>query len=67
MEKVDIFIPKEPGAKGAGSLFVSVNGKHYSIMRGIKVSVPIEVKEVIEASERASEEAERFIRGNASV
>ncbi|MBQ5320916.1 MAG: hypothetical protein J6K88_02460 [Oscillospiraceae bacterium] len=66
MKTADIFIPKD-SVKGENSLFVSVNGKHYSIMRGIKVTVPIEVKEVIEASLLQSREADDFIKNNTTV
>jgi hypothetical protein len=67
MKTAEIFIPKDLGVSGEQSLFVSVNGKHYNIMRGIRVSVPIEVKEVIEASFRQREEADKFIKNNTTL
>lgn len=63
MKSYDIFIPKDPGGKD-NALFVSVNGRHYSVMKGVRVSVPLEVKEVIEASFASDREAELFIRSN---
>lgn len=67
METAEIFIPKDLGVSGEQSLFVSVNGKHYNIMRGIRVRVPMEVKTVLEASFRQREEAEKFIKNNTTL
>ncbi len=58
MKKAEIILPRK---KGSDALFVAVNGENYHILRGVKVSVPLAVKEVIEASERQETNAERFI------
>lgn len=58
MKKAEIILPRK---KGEEALFVAVNGENYHILRGVRVSVPLAVKEVIEASARQEIEAERFI------
>ena len=63
MKKAEIFLPRK---KGENSLFVAVNGENYHILRGVRVSVPLSVKEVIEASLRQEEAAERYIQSNTS-
>ncbi len=65
MKKVDYFIPRT--SQNEGDVFVSVNGRRFVIKRGIKVSLPLEVKEVLEASERSENEAFRFINTSAAL
>lgn len=64
-DEMQVFIPKDPAPNGDNTLFVSVNGKHYTIMKGIAVTVPTAVGEVIEASLRQAEIAEAFCLGTA--
>lgn len=41
----------------AGDVFVSVNGESYLIQRGVTVTVPDYIAEVLESSQRADENA----------
>lgn len=59
-EKVRLVVPKIPQEKDQTDLFVSVNGKNYLIQRGKPVTVPRNVKEVVEASLKKSEAADAF-------
>ena len=65
MKTADHFIPKTDSRDS--DLYVSVNGRRFIIKRGIKVTLPLEVKEVLEASLRSEEEACRFINSSASL
>lgn len=44
--------------------FVALNGKTYKIMRGVNVQVPREVAEILYNSDRASDDADKFIESN---
>ena len=61
---VTVQLPRA-GAHEQQVLFVSVNGKTWSVEKGKKVKVPFEVAEVIHNSEVATEKAISFIEENA--
>ena len=42
-------------------VIVSVNGKSWKIMKGVEVSVPVYVAEVLENGRRMAEEARRYV------
>ena len=48
---ITIRIPVLPTDEGAGDVFVSVNDRTYQIKRGVSVTVPWNVAEVIRQSE----------------
>lgn len=56
-KKVTIRLPKQ---KDKGDMFVSVNERTFLVKRGVPVTVPESVAEVIATSERYEEEAEEF-------
>ena len=57
-KKVTIKLPKSKD--NAGPVFVSVNERTFLIQRGVPVTVPESVAEVIATSERYEEEASEF-------
>ena len=58
-EKVDITLPKIPG--GANFETASVNGKVFKIKRGVTVSVPAPIAEVLDHSREAEDAAEAYL------
>ena len=60
-DTVSVFIPKIPGE--APSLWVGLNGKSWSIPRGKRVEVPVEVAAIIERRERTMQHADEFAEG----
>lgn len=58
--KVKITVPKIPNEKDQPDLVVSVNGKNYIIQRGIEVSVPKNVAEIIRCSLKNEAKAEEY-------
>ncbi|HAV89746.1 MAG TPA: hypothetical protein DCW44_00490 [Eubacterium sp.] len=56
----DIFITKVRGHKEEDEQFVGLNGKNYLIQKGKRVSIPVEVYNVIMTSEKAKEEAQDY-------
>ena len=59
-EMVDIFLFKD-GDKYKDDVFVAVNGKTYQIQRGVTVSVPKYVKEVLDNSARQDMAAAKYM------
>lgn len=59
-EMVDIFLFKD-GDKYKDDVFVAVNGKTYQIQRGVTVSVPTYVKEVLDNSKRQDMAAVKYM------
>lgn len=59
---VMVHLPRPQGGE-ATEQFVSVNGKNFLVKKGVDVQVPYYVAEVLDASERASEAADRYIDG----
>lgn len=57
-KKVTIRLPRSK--EQSGGVFVSVNERTFLIQRGVPVTVPASVAEVIATSERYAEEAEKF-------
>ena len=57
-KKVTIRLPRSK--EDQGDLFVSVNERTYLIKRGVPVTVPESVAEVIATSERLADEASDF-------
>ena len=57
-KKVMIRLPRSK--EQSGGVFVSVNERTFLIQRGVPVTVPASVAEVIATSERYAEEAEKF-------
>ena len=57
-KKVTIRLPRSK--EDQGDVFVSVNERTFLIKRGVPVTVPESVAEVIATSERAEEEATDF-------
>lgn len=58
-EMVEVRIPKE--AKGEENFRTfSVNGREYTIMKGVKVSVPAPIADLIENIYQAEEEADAY-------
>lgn len=60
-ETVTIRIPVLPTDEGAGDVFVSVNDRTYQIKRGVSVTVPWNVAEVIRQSEEMTLRAIEYI------
>ena len=60
-ETVTIRIPVQPTDEGAGDVFVSVNDRTYQIKRGVSVTVPWNVAEVIRQSEEMTLRAIEYI------
>ena len=60
-ENVTIRIPVLPTDEGAGDVFVSVNDRTYQIKRGVSVTVPWNVAEVIRQSEEMTLRASEYI------
>lgn len=60
-ESVTIRIPVLPTDEGAGDVFVSVNDRTYQIKRGVSVTVPWNVAEVIRQSEEMTLRAIEYI------
>lgn len=60
-ESVTIRIPVLPTDEGAGDVFVSVNDRTYQIKRGVSVTVPWNVAEVIRQSEEMTLRAVEYI------
>ena len=56
----DIFITKVRGHKEEDEQYVGLNGKNYLIQKGKRVSIPVEVYNVIMTSEKAKEEAQDY-------
>jgi len=56
----DIFITKVRGHKEEDEQFVGLNGKNYLIQKGQKVSIPVEVYNIIMTSEKAKDEAQDY-------
>lgn len=58
-DRVTVLLPRaRPGEEE--TLFVGVNGKGYRIRKGVSVSVPRAVAEVLEQSELAKEKAYQY-------
>lgn len=64
VKKVRILVPRLANEE-SNQISVSVNGKVYLIQRGVNVSVPIEVAEVIKNSELAQNVAIQYIDSKA--
>ena len=60
-ETETIRIPVLPTEEGAGDVFVSVNDRTYQIKRGVSVTVPWNVAEVIRQSEEMTLRAIEYI------
>lgn len=60
VKKVRITVPQDANDE-SNQISVSVNGKVYLIRRGVAVSVPVEVAEVIKNSEIAKSVAVQYI------
>lgn len=60
-ETVTIRIPVLPTDEGADDVFVSVNDRTYQIKRGVSVTVPWNVAEVIRQSEEMTLRAVEYI------
>lgn len=58
---VEVYLPKATGRE-ENFVFVGLNGKGYQIRRGQSVMVPRPVYDILEASERAKQKQEDFIR-----
>lgn len=59
-ERVQVKLPRLPGGNENQEEFYSVNFKNYIIKRGEYVEVPVELKEVIDNGEKASDAAYRY-------
>lgn len=59
-------IPKLPG-KNQPDVQVSVNGRQFTIQRGVEVSVPRPVYEIVQHSVIAEEKANEYYYGKANV
>lgn len=64
VKKVRITVPRVANEE-SNQISVSVNGKVYLIQRGVAVSVPVEVAEVIKNSELAQNVAMKYIEKKA--
>jgi len=61
-EMVEVKLPKKNDGSNNCEI-VSVNGRTFKVMRGVKVSVPRPIASVLQNSFDAEEEAEAFIEG----
>lgn len=57
-EMVSVYVPKISGEDP--TLFVGLNGKSWSIPRGKRVEVPIDVARIVEESEKNAQIADEF-------
>lgn len=55
-----ILIPRDPKLKNE-ALFVAINGRSYAVPRGVEVTVPQEVYEVIKNSEAQDNHTQEMI------
>lgn len=56
------YIPLSPDPQEEDSVYVSVNGKNYRVKKGVEVTLPIEVIEVLENSFRENNRAFQIAR-----
>ena len=64
-KEVSVLIPR--GRKNEENfLIVSVNGHSYKIMKGVEVTVPLCVAEVLDNARRMAESARRYVDANAN-
>lgn len=61
-EMVDIKLPKATNGD-SNYIIASVNGRVFQVQRGVKVSVPAPIAEVIEHSFEAEEAADLYLEG----
>lgn len=50
MELVEAFYADIPGTEYSGDITVGLNGVMYKIQRGVKVKIPVAIKEIIDNS-----------------
>ncbi len=67
-ELVKIHLPKIRGGKDIDQTFeVGINGRFYTIKRGVEMEVPPEVAQIIELSEKAIDEQYDYISEKESM
>lgn len=64
--KVPVTVPRLPGNKRQPDWNGSVNGRHYTIQRGVSVEVPLPIAEVVERHLKAIEDADDYYNANAN-